>query len=57
MTVMAGADPLQVPMVVLSLVPWQMVAISGNKTPDNKQGELDGELKAMGYTSAQVFKF
>ena len=34
-----------------------MVAMSGNKTKEGKQGEIDGLLKAAGYTIDMVFKF
>jgi cytochrome-b5 reductase len=34
-----------------------MNAISGDKAPDKSQGELGGQLKAMGYSSEQVYKF
>ena len=34
-----------------------MKAVSGNKTPKKKQGELSGALKAAGYTESMVFKF
>ena len=37
--------------------PGFMVAMSGNKTKEGKQGELDGLLKAAGYTEDMVFKF
>jgi cytochrome-b5 reductase len=32
-------------------------AISGSKAPDYSQGEVDGLLKELGYTSKNVFKF
>lgn len=32
-------------------------ALSGEKAKDKSQGELSGVLKAMNYTSEQVFKF
>jgi len=34
-----------------------MKVISGEKTPDYKQGELTGLLKELGYNESQVFKF
>eukprot|EP00981_Chlorochromonas_danica_P001080 scaffold246_cov181-Ochromonas_danica.AAC.14 len=34
-----------------------MEAISGKKTPDFKQGEVSGLLKAAGYNESMVFKF
>ncbi len=34
-----------------------MTDISGPKAKDYSQGEVQGILKALGYTSAQVFKF
>ena len=37
--------------------PPMMKAVSGNKTPKKKQGELSGALKAAGYTESMVFKF
>lgn len=37
--------------------PGMMAAVSGDKAPDKSQGELSGLLKAMGYTSDQVYKF
>lgn len=37
--------------------PGMMSAISGPKTKDNQQGEVDGVLKDMGFSSEQVFKF
>ncbi len=37
--------------------PGMMAAISGDKAPDKSQGELSGILRAMGYTSEQVYKF
>ena len=37
--------------------PGFMEAVSGNKTPDYKQGEVKGHLKALGYTESMVFKF
>uniref|UniRef100_A0A7S0RQ42 NADH-cytochrome b5 reductase n=1 Tax=Chlamydomonas leiostraca TaxID=1034604 RepID=A0A7S0RQ42_9CHLO len=37
--------------------PGMMDAVSGNKAKDFTQGELTGALKALGYTSAHVFKF
>lgn len=32
-------------------------ALSGEKAKDKSQGELSGVLKAMDYTSEQVYKF
>ena len=37
--------------------PGMMNAVSGPKTPDYKQGEVAGLLKALGYVEDQVFKF
>ncbi|DAZ92631.1 TPA: hypothetical protein N0F65_007691 [Lagenidium giganteum] len=37
--------------------PGMMEAVSGGKAPDYTQGELKGILKALGFTSKQVFKF
>jgi len=37
--------------------PGMMKAVSGEKTKDYKQGEVEGILKELGYTSDQVFKF
>jgi len=37
--------------------PGLMKVISGEKTKDNKQGELSGSLKKLGYNESQVFKF
>lgn len=37
--------------------PGMMNAVSGPKTPDYKQGEVAGLLKALGYNETQVFKF
>jgi len=37
--------------------PGLMKHISGEKTKDNKQGELEGLLKKLGYKEEQVFKF
>ncbi|EGF83391.1 hypothetical protein BATDEDRAFT_15558 [Batrachochytrium dendrobatidis JAM81] len=37
--------------------PGMMKFITGPKTKDNKQGELSGLLKKLGYTEGDVFKF
>jgi len=37
--------------------PGMMEVVSGNKTPDYKQGPVSGLLKAAGYTEDMVFKF
>lgn len=37
--------------------PGFMDVVSGNKTPDIKQGELTGILKELGFTSDSVYKF
>ncbi|KAI9139637.1 hypothetical protein BKA69DRAFT_1084271 [Paraphysoderma sedebokerense] len=37
--------------------PPMVKTIAGSKAPDYSQGELDGVLKAMGYSKDQVFKF
>ncbi|KAJ1334527.1 hypothetical protein BSLG_007682 [Batrachochytrium salamandrivorans] len=37
--------------------PGMMNFVTGPKTKDNKQGELSGLLKKMGYTEEDVFKF
>ena len=37
--------------------PGMMTAVSGGKTPDYKQGELTGLLKALGFSESNVFKF
>lgn len=37
--------------------PGFMEAVSGNKTPDYKQGEVSGILKALGFKENMVFKF
>lgn len=37
--------------------PGFMDVMSGNKTPDRKQGELSGVLKKLGFTSDTVYKF
>lgn len=37
--------------------PGFMEAVSGGKTPDYKQGEVKGHLKALGYNENMVFKF
>lgn len=43
--------------VVVMGTAGMMNAVSGDKAPDKSQGELAGLLKAMGYTSEQVYKF
>ena len=37
--------------------PGMVQSIAGPKTKDFKQGEVDGILKGLGYSSADVFKF
>jgi len=37
--------------------PGMMKAVSGPKTPDYQQGELQGALKAVGYSEKHVYKF
>jgi cytochrome-b5 reductase len=37
--------------------PGMMAALSGNKGEGGVQGEVEGVLKEMGYTSDQVFKY
>ena len=37
--------------------PGMMNIVSGGKAKDFSQGEVDGHLKALGYTTAHVFKF
>lgn len=37
--------------------PGFMDAVSGNKTPDFKQGEVSGLLKKIGYNESMVFKY
>ena len=37
--------------------PGMVSALAGPKTKDFKQGEVEGALKSLGYTSADVFKF
>ena len=37
--------------------PGMMASVCGSKAPDYSQGEVDGHLKALGYTKEQVFKF
>ncbi|GJP75886.1 hypothetical protein CLOP_g6291, partial [Closterium sp. NIES-67] len=37
--------------------PGMMHHVSGGKAPDKSQGEVDGLLKALGYTKDQVYKF
>jgi len=44
-------------MVFVCGPPGMMKAVSGAKTPDFKQGELAGVLKAVGFNEEQVFKF
>ena len=34
-----------------------MKAVSGDKTPDYKQGPVEGLLKDAGYTEEMVYKF
>lgn len=44
-------------MVFVCGPPGFMKAISGNKTPKKKQGELSGALKGLGFDETMVFKF
>lgn len=44
-------------MVLVCGPPGMMKAISGEKTKDFQQGEVDGALKALNYNASQVFKF
>jgi cytochrome-b5 reductase len=37
--------------------PGMMKHVSGGKAKDKSQGEINGLLKEMGYTSTDVFKF
>lgn len=37
--------------------PGMMKVTSGTKTPDFKQGEVEGALKELGFDSSNVFKF
>ena len=37
--------------------PGMVAALAGPKTKDFKQGEVEGALKSLGYTSDDVFKF
>ena len=37
--------------------PAMMKSVSGDKTPDYKQGPVEGLLKAAGYTEDMVYKF
>jgi len=51
------AAPSDSTLVLVCGPPPMMNHISGNKTPDYKQGELTGLLKKLGYNESQVFKF
>jgi cytochrome-b5 reductase len=51
------APPSDTSLVMVCGPPPMMNHISGNKTPDFKQGELSGLLKKLGYNESQVFKF
>lgn len=44
-------------MVMVCGPPPMMVAVSGNKTPDYKQGPVEGMLKVAGFTEDMVYKF
>ena len=44
-------------MVFVCGPPGMVAAICGPKTEKNQQGEVDGHMKKIGYTSDMVFKF
>ena len=60
----AGSGPLKWPpsldakvKVLVCGPPPMEKMIAGSKGPKGAQGELDGHLKALGYTAEQVCKF
>jgi cytochrome-b5 reductase len=50
-------QPSKDTLVLVCGPPPFMKAVSGDKTPDYKQGPVEGMLKAAGYTEDMVFKF